>query len=225
MNESMAEPLRIDIVSDVMCPWCIIGYKQLENALAATGTKAFITWHPFELNPQMPPGGQNFREHIVEKYGTSAEDSERSRAQMTQLGEELGFTFNFDDNMRMANTFLAHQLLHWAEQQGRQHELKMELFETHFTHQKNVGDINVLAEAAERVGLNKEDALAVLADQRFANDVREIQHFWNRQGIQGVPATVVNRRHLIQGAQGQAGFTQLLEQLALEDIQEEATSA
>lgn len=221
MSNAQAEPLTIDIVSDVMCPWCIIGYKQLEKALAATGTEANITWHPFELNPQMPEEGQNFREHITEKYGTSPEDSARNREHMIQMGTELGFSFNFDDNMRMANTFLAHQLLHWAEEQGKQHELKMELFETHFTHQKNVGDIETLASAAERVGLDKTESLALLKDQRYAAAVREKQQFWMQQGIQGVPATVVNRRHLISGAQGEAGFTQLLNQLALEESEQE----
>ena len=223
MTDAQAEPLNIDIVSDVMCPWCIIGYKQLEKALKATGTQASITWHPFELNPQMPEEGQDFREHITQKYGISDEDSARNRQQMTQMGAELGFTFKFDDNMRMANTFLAHQLLHWAEEHGKQHELKMELFETHFTHQKNVGDKNTLASAAERVGLDKTEALALLNDERYASAVREKQQFWMQQGIQGVPATVVNRWHLISGAQGEAGFTQLLKQLALDESQQEHT--
>ena len=141
---------------------------------------------------------------------------------MTQAGADVGFTFNFDDNMRMVNTFLAHQLLHWAEEQGKQHELKMELFDVHFTQQQNVNDIEVLASAAERVGLDKATSLDLLKDQRFASAVRESQKFWMQQGIQSVPATVVNRRHLINGAQGEANFTQLLKQLALEESEQQA---
>lgn len=216
MNDQDQNKLSIDIVSDVMCPWCIIGYKQLKKALEETGTEAEITWHPFELNPQMPAEGQNFREHITEKYGTSPEDSAKSRAHMTQLGAALGFEFNFDDNIRMANTFLAHQLLHWAEQQGKQHELKMALFEAHFTHHFNIGDIQVLSDAADAIGLDGDEALAVLQDERYAQSVREEQRFWVQQGIQGVPATVINRRHLVSGAQGEAGFAQVLKQLAEE---------
>lgn len=221
MTDAIAEPINIDIISDVMCPWCIIGYRQLEKALTATGTQANITWHPFELNPQMPDEGQNFREHMAEKYGTSPEESARTRDHMTQAGADIGFTFNFDDNMRMFNTFLAHQLLHWAEEHGKQHELKMELFEAHFTHRQHVGDINILADAAERVGLDRAESLALLKDQRYAEAVREKQQFWMQQGIQSVPATVVNRRHLINGAQGEEGFTQLLNQLALDESQQE----
>jgi len=221
MTDSQAEPIKIDLVSDVMCPWCIVGYRQLEKALEASGTKAEITWHPFELNPQMPQDGQNFREHMMEKYGTTPEESARNREHMTQAGADVGFTFNFDDNMRMVNTFSAHQLLHWAEEQGKQHELKMELFDAHFTKQQNVNDFEVLASAAERVGLDKATSLEILKDQRYAAAVRESQQFWMQQGIQSVPATVVNRRHLINGAQGEANFTQLLQQLALEESEQE----
>jgi len=223
MTDTQAETLTIDIVSDVMCPWCLIGYKQLEKALASTGTNANITWHPFELNPQMPDEGQNFREHMSEKYGTSPEESAQTRDHMTKAGAELGITFNFDDNMRMENTFSAHQLLHWAEEHGKQHELKMALFELHFTQRENVNDTDTLANAAAHVGLDRDEALALLKDQRYAAAVREKQQFWMQQGIQGVPATVVNRRHLISGAQGEAGFAQLLQQLALEEAEQENT--
>lgn len=144
----MNTPLRIDIVSDVMCPWCIIGYRQLVTALEATETEHEIHWHPFELNPDMPPEGQNVREHIIEKYGTTPEQSEESRKQMTSLGTELGFDFRFAENMRMHNTFNAHQLIHWADTQGREHDVKQALFTAHFTYRRNLSDINVLADVA-----------------------------------------------------------------------------
>lgn len=209
-------PLRIDIVSDVMCPWCIIGYRQLAQALEVTGTPHEIHWHPFELNPEMPPEGQNLREHLMEKYGSTPEQSEQNRANMTALGNDLGFEFQFTPDMRMHNTFNAHQLLHWADTQGRRHDLKMALFSAHFTHQRDMSDMTVLADVAAEIGLNRDEALAVIQDQRFAGDVRHIQNFWLQQGISGVPAVVLDRQHLVTGAQGVENYSQILAQLAKE---------
>ncbi|MBR9865280.1 MAG: DsbA family oxidoreductase [Rhodobacteraceae bacterium] len=214
----MTDPLRIDIISDVMCPWCIIGYRQLAQALENTGTDHEIHWHPFELNPEMPAEGQNMREHIVEKYGSTPEQSEQSRQQMTRLGADLGFTFNFAQDMRMHNTFNTHQLLHWAETQGRKHDLKMALFDAHFTHRRNLSDNSVLADVAGGIGLDREEAAAVLADQRYASAVRELEQFWVQQGIRGVPAMVFNRKHLVTGAQGVENYTSVLRQLSGETV-------
>jgi predicted DsbA family dithiol-disulfide isomerase len=208
------QTLQIDIVSDVVCPWCIIGYRQLEQALAASGTAHEIHWHPFELNPDMPPEGQNLAEHLAEKYGASAEQSKQNRARISQVGAELGFEFSFSDDMRMHNTFNVHQLLHWAEQQGRMHDLKQALFAAHFTHRRNLSDDAVLADVAAEIGLDRVEALAVLADQRFAAVVREAEHYWQSQGISGVPAIIFNQRHLVSGAQGVENFTRVLAQLA-----------
>lgn len=205
--------LRIDIVSDVMCPWCIIGYRQLVLALQATGTAHEVHWHPFELNPDMPKEGQNLREHIVEKYGSTPEQSEQSRQQMTRLGVDLGFDFQFTDDTRMHNTFQAHQMLHWADQQGRKSDLKLALFGAHFTQGRDLSDAAVLAEVAGDIGLDPSEALAVLADQRFASEVRQEQNFWIQQGIRGVPAVVFDRQHLVTGAQGVDSYTRILRQL------------
>lgn len=208
------QKLQIDIVSDVVCPWCIIGYKQLTQALEATGTPHEIRWHPFELNPDMPPEGQNLQEHIAEKYGSTKAESNESRVRMTQIGSELGFDFQFADDMRMHNTFNVHQLLHWAEQQGRKNDLKQALFVAHFTHRRNLSDKAVLADIAGEIGLDRAQALAVLDDQRFATDVREAEQYWISQGIRSVPAVVFNQRHLVSGAQGVENFTRILGQLA-----------
>ncbi len=206
--------LQIDIVSDVVCPWCIIGYKQLTQALEATGTPHEIRWHPFELNPDMPPEGQNLREHIAEKYGSTKVESNDSRVRMTQIGAELGFDFQFADDMRMHNTFNTHQLLHWADSQGRKNDLEQALFVAHFSHRRNLSDKAVLADIAGEIGLDRAQALAVLADQRFAADVREAEKHWINQGIGSVPAVVFNHRHLVSGAQGVENFTRILGQLA-----------
>jgi len=207
------QELQIDIVSDVVCPWCVIGYRQLAAALEATGTPYVIRWHPFELNPDMPPEGQNLREHVAEKYGTTKAQSEQSRVSMTAVAAEVGFELRFADDMRMHNTFNVHQLLFWADQHGRTHALKQALFGAHFTHHQNLSDPGVLANVAAQVGLDRTEALDVLEDQRFAADVRKAENFWLDHGIQGVPAVVFNRRHLVSGAQGVENYTRILEKL------------
>lgn len=209
----MTSPLRIDIVSDVMCPWCIIGFRQLEIALEQTGTAHEIHWHPFELNPQMPPEGQDGFEHVAEKYGSTRAQSEESRARMTALGAGLGFAFRWNEDVRMHNTFDAHQLLQWADVQGRKHDLKMALFSAHFTDRRNLSDKTVLADIASETGLDRDEALAVLHDQRFAKEVRHVEQFWQQQGIQGVPAVIFDRQHLVTGAQGVENYGNILRQL------------
>ena len=208
------QPLQIDIVSDVVCPWCIIGYRQLAEALEQTNTPHEIHWHPFELNPNMPPEGQNLRAHIIEKYGSSVQESNDSRIRMTAAGAEVGFEFQFTDDTRMHNTFNLHQLLHWAEQQGRMHDLKQALFTAHFTNNRNISDNAVLADIAAEIGLNRTEALAVLEDQRFAKEIRESVQRSQEQGIQSVPAVIFNGRHLVSGAQGVENYTNILKQLA-----------
>ena len=209
--------LRIDIVSDVVCPWCVIGYRQLATALEASGTPHEIHWHPFELNPNMPTEGQNLQDHVAEKYGTTKAQSADSRVRMTEVGAEVGFEFHFAGDMRMHNTFNVHQLLHWANQQERTHDLKQALFAAHFTHGRNLSDDSVLADVAAEIGLDRSEALAVLEDQRFAADVRAAEKVWLDEGIQGVPAMIFNNRHLITGAQGVENYSRVLQELAKEN--------
>ena len=206
--------LRIDIVSDVVCPWCIIGYKQLESAMAETGIDADIHWHPFELNPRMAAAGENLRAHLAAKYGTTLEGSIRARAKLTAMGAELDFAFNYADDMRIYNTFRAHQLLHWAGQQGRQHDLKMALFGAFFTDHKNIDDPHILADVAGGIGLDRNDAAAVLVAGEFAEAVREEETFWMSRGISGVPAMIFDEKYLVSGAQGVANYTSILNQVA-----------
>jgi predicted DsbA family dithiol-disulfide isomerase len=207
------KPLRIDIISDVMCPWCVIGYRQLSIALEEKGVDHEIHWHPFELNPQMPAEGQDLQEHVAEKYGATPEQSVENRQRLTSLGDELGFTFNYDTASRMHNTFNAHQLMHWADQQQRRHDLKQAMFAAHFTDQRDLSNDTVLADIASEVGLDRDGALAVLADQRYASAVREEEGFWTQQGISGVPAVVFDRQHLVTGAQGVDNYNSILDQL------------
>jgi len=206
-------PLRIDIISDVMCPWCVIGYRQLATALKENAVDHEIHWHPFELNPDMPAEGQDMRAHLVEKYGTTPAQSDENRAAMTAQGDALGFAFAFADGFRMHNTFNTHQLLHWADDQGRKHDLKLAFFTAHFTHGRDLSDDAVLADIAAEIGLDRDTAVAVLGDQRFAAAVRQEQAFWTKQGIRGVPAVVFDRQHLVTGAQGIENYKNILDQL------------
>jgi predicted DsbA family dithiol-disulfide isomerase len=209
--------LRIDIVSDVMCPWCIIGYKQLAQALKEKDMPHEIHWHPFELNPDMPPEGQNMRQHIMEKYGSTPEQSEESRKNMIDLGAELGFEFRLDKNIRMHNTFNAHQLIHWARAQAKEHEMKMALLSAHFTDTRNLSSIDVLADIAEEIGLNREKALTILESQRYADEVRQHQMYWINKGITVVPSIIFDGQHLMTGAQGVARYAHILESLIKEE--------
>ena len=216
MFPTSRDPIRVDIVSDVVCPWCIIGYKQLERALDSMNLVADVHWHPFELNPGMSSEGENLREHLAAKYGTTPEGSRSARARLMAMGAELGFTFNYADDMKMYNTFLAHQLLHWAGTQGRQHVLKMALFEAFFTRRRNVSDVEVLAEVAASVGLDRASARSVLTDGSLADAVREEEVVWTSRGITGVPAMVFDERYLVTGAQGVENYSRVLRELVAE---------
>jgi predicted DsbA family dithiol-disulfide isomerase len=213
-NGASADPvLQIDIVSDVVCPWCIVGFKQLEQAIARTGVSAAVKWHPFELNPDMAEDGENLREHIMRKYGSTAEQSKAARDRLTALGAGLGFEFRFTDDMRMVNTFKAHQLIHWAGPEGKEHQLKMALFEAYFGNRRDLNDNEVLADVAASIGLDRAEALAVLEDGRYAEVVRAEEAFWTGNGIHGVPAVIFDRQHLVSGAQGADNFAAIITEL------------
>jgi len=211
--------MKIDFVSDVSCPWCAIGLKSLEKAIANLGgeARAEIHFQPFELNPQMPPGGQDINEHLAEKYGATPEQSETTREMIRARGEEVGFSFAMAKRSRIYNTFDAHRLLHWAELEGRQLALKHALFKAYFTDGENPGAHDVLVRLAGEAGLDSARATAILSSDAFADEVRRRERFYLEQGINAVPAVIVNDRHLIQGGQPAAVFEQALRQIAAED--------
>ncbi len=213
--------LQIDFVSDVSCPWCAIGLHALEQAAGRLEGQVALDLHfqPFELNPQMGPEGQDIGEHLMEKYGATPAQSQQTRDAITQRGAELGFAFRMDQRSRIYNTFDAHRLLHWAGEEGApgsQAALKHALFGAYFTEGLNPGDHAVLLRLAGQVGLDTERARAVLESDEFAEAVREREAFFQRHGIQSVPAVIVNQRHLIQGGQPVEVFEQALRQIAAE---------
>ncbi|MEP2891435.1 DsbA family oxidoreductase [Tateyamaria sp.] len=208
--------IQIDIISDIMCPWCIVGFRQLEQALGVTNMGARILWHPFELNPTMPPEGQNLGEHIAEKYGTTPEQSVQNRAQMQKTGQSLGIDFQLTPDSRIVNSFAAHQMLDFALSQGLQHPLKLALFSAHFTDQRDVSDAEVLVDVAASVGLDRDAATKVLEDGALVDSVREKQQFWTSRGVSGVPSMVFDSKYLVTGAQGAENYAQLLQRVAQE---------
>lgn len=212
----MAQAMKIDFVSDIVCPWCVIGLRSLDAALErlAGVVDADIAFHPFELNPNMPSGGQNIVEHVGQKYGSTPAQSAAARETIRARAAELGFTMATSDESRIFNTFDAHRLLHWAKGEGAQRGLKEALFEAYFTEGRDPGSEEVLVAAAAKAGLDPAAAQDVLSSGRYAEEVRSEQRFWQSQGITAVPAIVINGRYLISGGQPPKVFERALRQIA-----------
>lgn len=214
----MSTTLKIDIVSDVSCPWCIIGYQALCQALdnLAPDIQADIHWQPFELNPNMPAQGQEIVEHITEKYGISVEQSEQNRAMITQRGLDVGYEFGNRGGGRIYNTFDAHRLLHWADEQGKQTALKLALFDLYFKQNGDPSDHTQLLQVVEKVGLDKGQAAAILDSDKYTDEVRAAQRLYQANGISSVPAVIINNKHLISGGQPVEVFEKALSEIAKE---------
>ncbi len=224
----MTRPLKIDFVSDVVCPWCAVGLGGLETALQrvqADGITADITFHPFELNPNMAPEGENVGEHIAAKYGATPEQSAANRAMITQRATEAwselegkNFVMRIDQNSRIWNTFDAHRLLAWAAdvKPDAQKALKEALFRANFTDGASLSDAGVLTAAAQTAGLDRAEAAEVLASDRYVSEVRADQALWRQRGITSVPAVVLEGKYLISGGQPAAVFEEALRKIAAE---------
>jgi predicted DsbA family dithiol-disulfide isomerase len=215
MDSKAPMPLRVDIVSDVVCPWCIIGYLQLQKALAQMPGEfeLDIHWQPFELNPGMPAAGQELGEHIAQKYGSTPAQSRGARQRLVEVGESLGYHFDYFDGMRMVNTFKAHQLLHWAATLGRQTELKLALFGAFFSERRDVGDSEQLIDIATAVGLDGAEAALILAEGRYGEVVRQEQSRWLERDVHAVPTFFIQDTYMIPGAQDAAVFVQALQRI------------
>jgi len=218
--------LGVDIVSDVMCPWCIIGWLKFQRVIDHfRGRLDFrVQWHPFELNPDMPPEGEDAAAHVMRKYGVSAEQSRANTGRLAAIAADLGFAFNRGPDFRMRNSFDAHRLLTWAgaselpDQQaatGVQTALKLALFTAHFTDNRDVSDHAVLADVAASVGLDRERATAILASGEFGEMVRTEEGWWADRNITGVPAFILGGQMLIPGAQDPEVFIRVIEKKVL----------
>jgi predicted DsbA family dithiol-disulfide isomerase len=211
-------PLRIDIVSDVVCPWCIVGYKQVETALTMLEQPvvAEIHWHPFELNPNMAPEGEDTAEHIARKYGSTPEQSRANRQRLSDIGESVGFAFNYGEGMRIYNTFKAHKLLTiFGSERGwkAQTALKLALFKAYFQDRRDVSDEAVLLDIAESQGMDRNAAAAWLADGVLTQTVRAEQAHWLDQNITGVPAIIFDQKFMVPGAQSAETFAGVIGKL------------
>ena len=219
----MTASLKIDFVSDVACPWCAIGLGALEKAIANIGDEidTQIHFQPFQLNPDMPPEGQDITEHLTQKYGSSAEQQAQTYEAIRQRGEPLGFEFRLGGRGRTWNTFDCHRLLHWAGELGLdaagesiQKLMKKAMLASYFTYGLNPGDRTVLLDVVTKLGLDTTRASAILDSDEFTPEVRARQRFYAANEIHAVPAVIINDRHLISGGQPVEVFEQALRKIA-----------
>ena len=218
------ETLQIDIVSDVACPWCAIGFKRLERAMAELeGELGFaLEWHAFRLNPDMPPQGEPILEHLMHKYGRSKDEIEASQTQIKTIAQGLGLNFSRAHERLAHNTTDAHRLLAWAREQGRQTELNMALFDAYFGQALNPSDPAVLRSSAESAGLDGDAAAEVIASGRYREEVEADEAHFKTAGISGVPAFIVNGQYLISGAQEPSVLVNALREIAQRRLTEPA---
>ena len=210
----MKPRLGITIVSDVACPWCAVGLASIDRALERMGGEvdADIRVEPFELNPDMGPEGEEIVAYIARKYGRTAEQIAETQARIRQAGANAGFAFGRRDHVW--NTFDAHRMLHWASLEGRGAQLKRALLRAYHGEGRNPAAKDVLVEAAAAAGLDRARAEAVANSDEFANEVRERERHWLRQGVSGVPFVVINNKYAIEGAQPPEAFEQAFRQIA-----------
>ncbi|MCP3719193.1 MULTISPECIES: DsbA family oxidoreductase [Paraburkholderia] len=212
----MKQPLRIDFVSDIACPWCAIGLSSLNLALERLRdtVDAQIVVHPFELNPQMGPGGESVVEYLSKKYGRTPEQIAETQAMIRERGASVGFAFGPREHIY--NTFDAHRLLHWAGIEGKQLPLKLALLRAYHGEGKDTSDHAVLVAAAQSVGLDADKARAVLESGQYADEVRAEEHEYQSAGVQSVPAIIFNQQYLVSGGQPVETFEQAIQQILAE---------
>lgn len=223
MNAPASKPLKIDFVSDVVCPWCAIGLSSLEIALGQLEGEvaAEIHFQPFELHPDMGPEGAEVVPYLSKKYGMTAEQVARNQQAIAERGAAVGFEFRMERRSRTWNTFDAHRLLHWLGEQGaagQQLAFKQALFKSYFTDAENPSDPAVLLRLVREAGLDEARARAVLESGEYADAVREREAFYQERGIHSVPAVIVDGRHLIQGGQPVEVFEQALRRIAAQRV-------
>jgi predicted DsbA family dithiol-disulfide isomerase len=209
----MSQQLRIDFVSDVACPWCAIGLSSLERALERLGGEvdAQIVMHPFELNPQMGPEGQDTVEYLSKKYGRTPEQIQETQAMIRERGADVGF--DFGQRTRIYNTFDAHRLLHWAGLEGKQLALKLALLRAYHTDGKDVSNHDVLADTAQSVGLDAQRARAILQGTDYTDEVRAEEEQSQAMGIQSVPSIIFNEKYLVTGGLPAESFEKAIRQI------------
>jgi predicted DsbA family dithiol-disulfide isomerase len=214
----MKNKFSIDVVSDVSCPWCIIGYQSLNAAIEEMGVadSVELNWRPFELNPTMPAQGQDRVEHLQQKYGGTLEQMAANRQSIVERGAAVGYEFKFAQSGRVYNTFNAHRLIHWAAEFSLQTKLKLALFDLYFQQAGNPSDEAQLLATVTAVGLDADLAKDVLDSGLYEREVRADQALSQQQGISAVPAFIFNNKYMISGGQPQEAFIEVLQELKKE---------
>jgi len=219
--------MKIDFVSDIACPWCAVGLNSLEMALKNIGTDipTELQFHPYELNPTMAPEGADSAEYLRAKYGMSAEQLAQGRANLHARGAAVGF--NFGERTRVWNTFDAHRLLYWAGLQSaeQQRQLKHAFLKAYHGEGRNPADQSLMLDLAVAAGLERDQAQDVISSQRYADEVRAEEQFWQQAGIQSVPSIIINNKHLITGGQTPDVFEQVLRDIAAQATQKSTEQA
>ena len=219
-NLIQQEKIKIDIVSDVVCPWCAIGYKRLSTAIEELKMQdqVNIVWHPFELNPNMPSEGQNANEYLMNKLRLTKDRLMEKRKSVTNLGAQTGFKFDYFAKMKKVNTFNAHILLDYAKEFEKQTELKVRLQQAYFGERKDINDFDVLYTELENVGLNAVEAMKKLDDEKYIKRVRDEEKYWKERGVYAIPTMIFEDSIVRQGANSVEVYKELLLSLAKSKI-------
>ena len=211
--------MKVEIWSDVVCPFCYIGKRKLEKALEGFGAKdkVEIEWKSFQLDPDMQPiPGQSVHEYLGKRKGGTPEDGKRMNDHMAMVARQVGLEYDFDKAI-INNTLDAHRLLHFAKEQGLQSALKERLFQAYYTEGKDIGDTDTLVQLAAETGMEASEAQKALEENRFEEAVRADQYQAYQIGVQGVPFFVFNNQYAVSGAQAPEVFAQVLEKVWQEE--------
>ena len=207
------DTLKIDIVSDVVCPWCVIGFRNLKKAMHELQTELNfeISWKPYELHPEIPQEGYDKKLYMQQKFGSSSGRAPYN--EITKIGESVGFEFNFSKTERIPNTFMAHRLLWKAEQCDLQTELSEALFEAYFTDGLNIGSKQILAQISESVGMDKKEIINFLDSKEGGQEIADLEMNFIEKSIGAVPTYFINEKYIIQGGQEPETFVSFLRKI------------
>ncbi|EEX10641.1 dsba oxidoreductase [Ruegeria lacuscaerulensis ITI-1157] len=209
----MTQTVKLDILSDPICPWCYIGKTNLDKALAAVPDHPFvIEWHPFQLNPDMPEGGMDRREYLERKFG-GKEGAVKAYAPVVEHAEKAGLNINFEAMKRTPNTLDAHRLIHWAGIEGKQNEVVDALFDAYFVQGRDIGDHEVLADIADSVGMDAAVVLKLLKSDADRDDIRKRDAHSREMGVNSVPTFIVANQHAVPGAQPPELWAQVIDEI------------
>ncbi|MEI7530935.1 MAG: DsbA family oxidoreductase [Betaproteobacteria bacterium] len=211
--------IRIDFVSDVACPWCAVGFGFLEQALEnlKDEVKVEIHFQPFELNPSMPPGGEETIPYLMKKYGSEEAGIRKTQAHLVERAKQAQFEFNSNYRPKVYNTFNCHRLIYWAGTLGveKQYAMKKECLKAYFTRNENVDDRSVLLQAVKNIGLDVIRAKEILESDEYTVQVRQEQEHFQKLGINAVPSVIIENQYLVQGGQPAEVFEKTIREVLL----------